>query len=55
MDRTEEKDSDNTVEPLLTDPLGGVTISWLIEMLGNKKSKITGVNGVGRVGLKSDK
>ena len=38
------------VEPLLSDPLGGVTIR-----LDNRKPKITGLNGVGRVGLWLDK
>ena len=45
----------NTVEPLLSDPLGGVTIRSNIR-LDNRKAKITvsDLNGVGRVGLRLD-
>ena len=39
----------DTVEPLLSDPLGRVTIRS-----DNRKPKITGLNGVGRVGLRLD-
>ena len=39
----------NTVEPVLSDPLGRVTIR-----LDNRKAKITGLHGVGRVGLRSE-
>ena len=38
-----------TVEPLLSDPLGRVKIRSY-----NRKAKITGLNGVGRVGLRLD-
>ena len=38
-----------TVEPLLSDPLGGVSVRS-----DNRKAKITGSNGVGRVGLRLD-
>ena len=44
------KHNSNTVEPLLSDPLEGVTIRS-----DNRRAKITGLNGVGRVGLRSDK
>ena len=40
-----------TVESLLSDPLGGVTISLRSD---NRKPKVTGLNGVGRVGLRSN-
>ena len=39
----------NTVETLLSDPLETVT-----NRLDNRKSKITGLNGVERVDLRSD-
>ena len=37
------------MDPPLCDHLGGVTIR-----LDNRRAKITGLNGVGRVGLRSD-
>ena len=39
----------NTVEPLLSEPIGGVTI-----MSDNRQPKITGFIGVGRVDWRSD-
>ena len=39
----------NTVEPQLSDPLRGITISW-----DNRRAKTTGLNGLGRVGLRLD-
>ena len=39
----------STVEPLLSDPLDGVTVR-----LNNRKAKVTGSNGVGRVVSRSD-
>ena len=38
-----------TVYPLLSDPDGGGTVGS-----DNRRAKITGLNGVGRVGLRSD-
>ena len=38
-----------TLEPLLSDPPMGVTIR-----LDDKMAKISGLNGAGRVGLRSD-
>ena len=44
----------NTVEPLLSDPLGEEQLVQIIEGLDNTRAKIIGLNGVGRVGLRSD-
>ena len=42
------------VEPLLSDPLGEEQLVWIKEQSNNTRAKITGLNGVGRVGLRSD-
>ena len=39
----------HTVQPLLSDPFGGVTIRS-----DSTKPKLTGLNGTRRVGLRSD-
>ena len=39
----------NTVEPLFSDPLGRLTVRS-----DNRKPKITDLNGIGRVSLRSD-
>ena len=44
----------STVEPLLSDPFGGVPTRLDKEWSDNRKAKMTSLNGVGRVDLRSD-
>ena len=44
----------NTVQPLLSDPLGEEQLVGIVEGSDNRRAKITGLNGIGRVGLRSD-